>query len=160
MSKDLQDQSFVIHTQYIKDQSFENPNAPAIYAAMKEKAPQIEINVDVTPARLGEETFEITLMLRADAKLGETTAFIAELQYAAVVSLSKGVEETTAQSLLLIEVPRLLFPFARAAIASITRDGGFPPLLVNTIDFKELHESRLAAAKEAQDKAEKEEATA
>ena len=149
MSADLQDANFIVHTQYIKDQSFENPHAPGIFAAIKEKAPQIEINVDVTPARIGEETFEITLTLRADAKMGETAAFIVELQYAAIVSLKSGTDETTAQSLLLVEVPRLLFPYARSAIASVTRDGGFPPLLINPINFQEMHESRLSAAKAA-----------
>lgn len=154
MSTDLQDANFIVHTQYIKDQSFENPHAPGIFAAIKDKAPQIEINVDVTPARIGEETFEITLLLSANAKLGETTAFIAELQYAAVVSLKAGTDESMAQSLLLVEVPRLLFPYARSVIASVTRDGGFPPLLVNPINFQEMHESRLAAAQEAGNKGE------
>lgn len=156
MSEDLQDSSYVIHAQYIKDQSFENPNAPGIFGAMKEQPPQIEINVDVSPQRLAEDTFEVALTLRVDAKVGESTAFIVELEYAAVASINQGTEEEEAQRLVFVEIPRQLFPFARAAVAGVTREGGFPPLLVNPLDFAQMHKNRLAGAAAADGAAEAE----
>ena len=145
MSEDVRDQHLVIRAQYIKDQSFENPNAPEIFLMMKEEAPKIDINVDVTPQLLSDRTYEVTLSLRADVKVGETSAFLVELEFAALVSLGEGLTEEQGKAALLIETPRQIFPFARAIVANITRDGGFPPLVINPIDFRQMNEQRSAA---------------
>jgi len=158
MSEDVRDQHLVIRAQYIKDQSFENPNAPEIFLMMKEEAPKIDINVDVSPQLLSDRTYEVTLSLRADAKVGETSAFLIELEFAALVSLGEGLTEEQGQAALFVETPRQIFPFARAIVANITRDGGFPPLVINPIDFRQMYDQRAAAgAAEAEKTAETEE---
>lgn len=154
---------FAIHTQYIKDFSFENPNAPGIYLAMKQ-SPQIQVNLDVKAARLNEQMFEILLSVHVEAKAktepkadaegeaaqpGERTAFMVELQYGALVSAGKELTDQQRELLLLIEVPRYLFPFAREVIATATRDGGFPPLLINPVDFSRLYQERRQRAQQA-----------
>ena len=86
------------------------------------------------------------LSLRAEAKIGETAAFLAELDYAAVVSLGTGMTEQMREHLIMIEVPRHIFPFARAILADDTRDGGFPPLMMAPIDFAQLYMRRKQGA--------------
>jgi preprotein translocase subunit SecB len=146
MSEDVRDQHLVIRAQYIKDQSFENPNAPEIFMMMKEETPKIDINVDVSPQLLSDRTYEVTLSLRADAKVGENQAFLVELEFAALVSLGEGLTEEQVQAAVLIETPRQLFPFARAIVANITRDGGFPPLVINPIDFRQMYQQRAESS--------------
>ena len=138
MSEDVRETQLLIRAQYIKDQSFENPNAPDIFSAITEKTPKIDISVDVSPKSAGDNTFEVTLTLRADAKVEEVSAFVAELEYAGLVSLGEGLTDDQVQKALLVETPRYLFPFARAILANVTRDGGFPPLVVNPIDFSQM----------------------
>jgi preprotein translocase subunit SecB len=146
MSEDVRDQHLVIRAQYIKDQSFENPNAPEIFMMMKEETPKIDINVDVSPQLLSDRTYEVTLSLRADAKVGENQAFLVEREFAALVSLGEGLTEEQVQAAVLIETPRQLFPFARAIVANITRDGGFPPLVINPIDFRQMYQQRAESS--------------
>jgi preprotein translocase subunit SecB len=90
----------------------------------------------------------VVLGLRASAKVGETTAFMAELDYAAVISLAPGLSEEARERLVMVEVPRHIFPFARAILADDTRDGGFPPLMMSPIDFAQLYLSRRAQSQE------------
>ena len=142
----------IINSQYVKDHSFENPNAPGIYGSMRKDkdGPQLNVNVEVTPAPVQGNIYEVTLGLRASAKLGEITAFMAELDYAAVVTLGENLDESVREQMLMIEVPRFLFPFARAILADDTRDGGFPPLIMNPIDFGQMYMNRkMAQAAEA-----------
>ena len=150
MTEDVRDSLLLIRAQYIKDQSFENPNAPDVFSMMKEKSPKIEINVDVSPQLISERTYEVTLTLRADAKVEQTSAFVAELAYAGLVSLGENLTESQVQTALLVETPRHLFPFARAILANVTRDGGFPPLVVNPIDFRQMLEKRADQSSESQ----------
>ena len=128
----------VLNLQFTKDLSFEVPGAPEIYLTLRE-APQINIALDVQARRLqeGQETFEISLNIRADAKAGTQTAFIAELVYCGIFTLN-GVPPEMMEPILLVECPRLLFPFARNILADVTRDGGFPPVLLAPIDFVQL----------------------
>lgn len=137
----------VINAQYIKDVSFENPRAPKSLMPSKEP-PQVSVDVNVNARKLGEPTYEVALTVRAEAKMGEEVAFIAELVYGGVFTL-KDLPEETLRPVLLIECPRLLFPFARRVIADITRDGGFPPLLINPIDFAELYRREFALRDQA-----------
>ncbi|HIP76992.1 MAG TPA: protein-export chaperone SecB [Kiloniellaceae bacterium] len=135
-----------INSQYVKDHSFENPHAPGIYGKMREESPQLNINVEVTPTHLQGSLYEVALRPEASAKIGEISAFQIDLHYAAVVTLADSLEEAVREQMLMIEVPRFLFPFARAILADDTRDGGFPPLIMNPIDFHQMYVSRKMAA--------------
>ena len=129
-------QPLIVNAQYIKDLSFENPRAPQ--SLMQSAAPPaVEINVDVKAQNLGPEIFEATLTITASAKAQAEMLFLVELTYGAVVTIRNAPQERL-RELLLVETPRLMFPFARNIIAAATRDGGFPPLMINPIDFAEL----------------------
>jgi len=127
----------LVNAQYIKDLSFELPNAPDILRRLNQQ-PQIQVNVNVQARHLGGDAYEVSLSLSADAKLGEEALFIVELVYAGVFT-AQGVGEEALRPLLLIEAPRLLFPFARAVISSLTREGGLPQMLIQPIDFADLY---------------------
>ncbi|MDP6239047.1 MAG: protein-export chaperone SecB [Alphaproteobacteria bacterium] len=136
----------LIRTQYVKDLSFENPHAPA--SLRESAAPQIEISVSVNGKSMEGDDHEIELILTASAKRGDEVAFVAELTYAGVFHLS-GFTPEQLHPLVMIECPRHLFPFARRVLADCTRDGGFPPLMLDPIDFLALYRrSQDAAATE------------
>ena len=131
-----QAQQLIINAQYIKDLSFENPLAPS---SLRQQAgpPAVEINVDVKAQAMGAENYEVVLTINATAKAQNDTLFIIELAYGALVTV-RNVPQEMLSPIVLVETPRLMFPFARNVIAETTRDGGFPPLLINPIDFGEL----------------------
>ncbi len=131
-----------IGAQYIKDLSFEAPEAPGIFSEMQNEAPDIQINVDVRANHLQDNTYEVVLLVNAQCKVGGTTAFILELTYAGLFRIS--ATEEALRPLLLIECPRLLFPFARNIIADISRDGGFPPMMLSPLDFVEMYRRSMA----------------
>ena len=139
--------SLVVNAQFVKDLSFENPRAPASLMSTREQ-PKIDVNVSVNARNLSERTFEVTLTIRADAKTGDEPAFVTELVYAGVFTVAN-VPEEALRPTLLIECPRLLFPFARRIIADATRDGGFPPLFINPIDFVSLYRSQYSLEEES-----------
>ena len=144
----------VVNLQYVKDMSFEVPNAPAIYSTLR-SAPNVNINLDVQARRLqeGESVYEITLAIKATATEQATAngaaaaagpaVFIAELAYCGVFTLN-AIPDESVEPVLLVECPRLLFPYARNILADITRDGGFPPVLLQPIDFVALWQARRA----------------
>lgn len=125
-----------VRVQYIKDFSFENPGAPKALADTAE-APQIQVNVDVEARPMGGSHYEVALHVNASAKKNEANVFVIELVYAALFSL-ENIPRDRLENFCLVECPRLLFPFARRLIADTTRDGGFPPLLLDPIDFGRL----------------------
>jgi len=127
-----------ILTQYVKDFSFENPNAPEIYPALREKVPEITVNIDVIPIQRDKRVYEVVLTLRINAVTGEKVAFLIELDHAAIVSIGESVGEEEKERLLLGETPRYLFPFSRKVLSDITQDAAFPPLVINPIDFDEF----------------------
>lgn len=133
--------AITINAQYVKDLSFENPNAPASLLPSQEQ-PQLDVNVDIQTRSGPDDSYEVTLHIKADAKIGGKQAFLIELAYAGVATL-KNLPKEALQPVLLIEVPRLLFPFARNILADVTRDGGFAPLLLNPIDFADLYRRHL-----------------
>ena len=137
-----------IQTQYVKDLSFENPSALA-RPPEAERAPQISVNVQVEARRLDETAFEITLQITADAQHEGKPVFLVELSYAGVFTLV-AIPQEAMEPALLVECPRLLFPFARRIVADVTRDGGFPPLLLAPIDFLALYRNRQVQAQQAQ----------
>jgi len=140
-----------ILTQYVKDLSFENPSAPE-RPAEAERAPDITVNVQVEARRLNETAFEVTLQITSNARHQEKPVFLVELTYAGVFTLI-GIPKEALEPALLVECPRLLFPFARRIVADVTRDGGFPPLLLAPIDFLALYRNRQQQAAQAQERA-------
>lgn len=130
-----------ILTQYVKDLSFENPRAPYGLQAGQPR-PEIQIQVDVRAAAVGETQYEVVLDLNVNAKSGDNSVFLVELAYGGLFAL-ENIPADSLQPLLLIECPRLLFPFARRVVADATRDGGFPPLMIDPIDFVQLFRRRV-----------------
>ncbi|MBI4183995.1 MAG: protein-export chaperone SecB [Proteobacteria bacterium] len=131
-----------INLQYVKDLSFEVPGAPEIFTRLKEP-PEITVNVDVQARRLGETVYEVMLNVATTGKIRQETAFVAELSYGGVFTLNNIPPEHT-ELVVLVECPRLLFPFARHLVANATRDGGFPPLMISPIDFLAMYARRKA----------------
>lgn len=149
----------VVNIQYVKDLSFEVPGAPLIYTTLR-GTPRVDINLDVQVRRIqdGQNVFEVTLAIRAEAH--ETTGngsssvsavggeggarvFMAELAYSGIFTINN-VPDNAVEPMLLVECPRLLFPFARNILSDVTRDGGFPPVLLQPIDFVSLWQNRRA----------------
>nr|WP_088560589.1 protein-export chaperone SecB [Arboricoccus pini] len=128
-------------TQYIKDLSFENPRAPQTLVQGQSR-PEIQIAVDVNVKQIGQEQYEVVLDLKLNAKSGDTTVFVMELSYGSLFNIAN-IPDETMQAILLIECPRLIFPFARRIVADVTRDGGLPPLMLEPIDFVALYRNRL-----------------
>jgi preprotein translocase subunit SecB len=150
-------QPLVLNIQYTKDLSFEVPNAPTIYTVLR-AAPLVNINLDVQVRRIEENqtVFEVTLAVRAEATMPPATAngateekptivFIADLSYSGIFTLN-GIPENQQEPILLVECPRLIFPFARNILADVTRDGGFPPVMLGPVDFVGLWQTRRAQA--------------
>jgi preprotein translocase subunit SecB len=135
------DQRLTFKQQYLKDLSFENPNAPAVYGELQ-NGPEVAVQLDMTAHRLQSRTFEIMLKVKAHASTEGRTAFLIEVDYGAVVTVGASVPKREVGWLVSVEAPRLLFPFARAIVAEATRDGGFPPLLINPVDFESLYQQR------------------
>ena len=134
--------TMVINAQYVKDLSFENPNAPQ--SLMQQgSAPNVEVAVDTQAVQLEGSTFEVTLTVRAEGTSNDTSLFLVEAAYAGIFTLGEIPEEYVAP-MLYVEAPRQLFPFARAIVAECVRDGGFPPLLIHPVDFMALFQQRAA----------------
>ncbi len=128
----------IVETQFVKDLSFENPNAPAIFAKSSQP-PQISVNVDVKAHTMKDSRYEVELFLRAKALHGEDVAFFIDLIYSGIFKIKGDDSEMKLSPILLVECPRLLFPFARRIIADVSRDAGFPRLLMQPIDFAEMY---------------------
>ena len=127
--------------QYIKDLSFENPNAPRSMAMGQQ--PQINIQINVNAKPLSDTDIEVTLKLDGKAEAKDNLMFGFELEYAGVFRV-QNVPPDAMNAVVLIECPRLLFPFAREIVANTVRNGGFPPLLLDPVDFVALYRQRMA----------------
>ncbi len=125
-----------VRVQYIKDLSFENPGAPRALADGA-TAPQIQVNVDVEARPMGKDHYEVALHVNATAARNDANVFVIELVYAGLFAL-ENIPRDKLETICLVECPRLLFPFARRIVADTTREGGFPPLLLDPIDFGRL----------------------
>lgn len=128
-----------IHGQYIKDLSFE---APGPFHRPANESPSINLNIEVRVQHFKDNNFEVELHITAEATQKETRLFLLELCYAGVFGVGAMPEENV-RPLLLIECPRLLFPYARAIVSEITRDGGFVPLTLSPVDFAEIYRRQL-----------------
>ena len=128
---------FLIKGQYVKDLSFENPHSPHSLIALDDK-PKIDVSVDLKATRFNENHFELTLHLSARAKGQDSTLFLLELDYCGIVQFIQ-IPEDKIEMILFVDCAFVLFPFARRVISDITRDGGFPPLMLEPIDFHALY---------------------
>jgi preprotein translocase subunit SecB len=122
--------------QYVKDLSFENPNAPGIYQAPEQ--PQIDVQFNIGSQLAGENVYEVALKIEVTAKQGDLTSYAVELIYAGLFGI-RNVPEEHLPPFLLAEAPRLLFPYARRVVADAIRDGNFPSLVLEPIDFGALY---------------------
>ena len=143
-----------ILAQYVRDVSFENPLAPESLRAGQAN-PEMDINIGMDARKLEdpqtENLYEVVVNLRAQAARGEDPIFIIELQYGIAVALND-VPEDSHHPVLLIEVPRLAFPFMRQIVADLTTQGGYPPLILNPVDFQSLYMTRFKDEIEASKK--------
>lgn len=130
--------------QYIKDLSFEVPKAVEIFT-QPQKKPDIALSIDINANKIAAEVFEITLKIGAKASTDAQQTFICEIVYGGIFSIQK-IEDEMLEQILLIYCPNLLFPFIRRIIANLTIDGGFPPLMIDPIDFADLYNRRKAAS--------------
>lgn len=129
-------------TQYIKDLSVENPNAPASYQWAEQ--PQVDVQFNIGAEPVNEELSEVTLKVNINAKSEKGTLYIVELDYCGLIGI-RNLPDEQAHAFLFAEAPRILFPFARRVVADAVRDAGFPPLLVDPIDFNGLYVQQLQA---------------
>jgi preprotein translocase subunit SecB len=130
---------FTVIAQYVKDLSFENPRAPAVFSS--QAAPQTAASVTVQVHHLGERTYEVVLNMQLNGTVGGEPAYIVEVVYGGLFAIGGNVANEMIEPLLMVEAPRLLFPFARGVAALATREGGFPQVLINPVDFAALYRS-------------------
>jgi preprotein translocase subunit SecB len=131
-----------IITQYVKDLSVENPNAPDVY--QWPEPPQIDVQFNIAAEPIGEGVHEVTLKLTLNAASQRGPVYMVDLAYCGLVGM-RNVPEDQAHAFLYAEAPRLLFPFARRVVADAVRDAGFPPLMVDPVDFGGIYAQQLAA---------------
>jgi len=136
--------SLRVLAQYLKDHSFENPKAPQSFTDTGQP-PAIDVNVDVSGRSLGNDQYEVELSVSARATRGEDIAFVIETTYAGAFEI-KGVPQDQMEGVMLVECPRLLFPFLRQVIADTTISGNFPPIMLDPIDFFAIYQQRKTQA--------------
>lgn len=136
-----------VAAQYLKDLSFENPRAIESFRATQ--APKIDVNVDVQARTIGTDQYEVELSVAARAKHDEDTAFVVEATYAGIFEI-KNIAREQLELVMLVECPRLLFPFMRQIIADATRNGNFPPLMLEPIDFMGIYMANVERARQQQ----------
>ncbi len=132
-----------INNQFIRDLSFEVPSGAQAFVALQKTQPNITLNLDAhaTPVDEAAGVYEVVLQIKAECKIGDMVGFIVELVYAGIFTVK--VPKEHLGPVLLIECPRLIFPFARSILADVTRDGGFPPLMLGIVDFAGLYQARI-----------------
>lgn len=129
--------SLQVRAQYIKDLSFENPHAPGSLFSANQR-PAIDVSVDLKGQKLQDEVFEIAIMISARAAVESNTMFLIELTYAGVIHITN-IPEEHMERVLMVDAPFIMFPYLRRVISDVTRDGGFPPLMLDPIDFNQLY---------------------
>lgn len=136
-----------IISQYVKDLSVENPNAPEVFQWQDQ--PQIDLQFNIGAEKVSEEIHEVELKVNVTASTSKGNAYIVELAYCGLVGI-RNLPDDQAHAFLYAEAPRLLFPFARRVVADAVRDAGFPPLLIDPIDFTGLYLQQLRARQQQQ----------
>jgi len=129
-------------TQYVKDLSFENPNSPAVYQWQEQ--PEIDVQFNISSEKPADDVYEVALKVEVKATGAQGTAYATDLIFAGLFGI-RNIPEEQIQPFLFAEAPRLLFPFARRVLADAVRDGGFPPLLLDPIDFNGLYLQQVQA---------------
>ena len=132
---------------FVRDLSFENVGA--IEGTAAEGAPEISVQVNLDGQNLGEDRYQVNMKMIAKAVNGENTRFMVELDYSGIFSISN-VPEAHIHPMMFIECPRLILPFARRVVADVTRDGGYPPLMIDNVDFATLYRQRLEQLRQEQ----------
>lgn len=135
--------AIAMHTQYIRDLSLEIPHAPEIFAKLNVQ-PQIKVDVNIDSKQVNGNVYAVELNFRIDGDINDEKFFILEMTYGGVVGIN--VPEEHKELVLMIEVPHLLFPYARQAISSVLFDGGLPPLMLNPIDFMAMYNAKKHSA--------------
>jgi len=129
-----------LRAQYIKDLSFENPRAPASIFSLRE-APQMDVSINLGAQRLDEKVFELSIHIATRAVAEKTTVFLCDVVYAGVIEV-QSIPDEALESAIFIQGAQLLYPFARRVVADLTRDGGFPPLQLEPMDFATMYAQR------------------
>ena len=140
---DNQGGQVVLLTQYVKDLSFESPNTPAIFQSNEESKPRIDVNVSVRVNQVGPEGFEVVMTINVKAMSGEMVAFLVELEYGTLWGV-RGVPEEHLPPVLLVECPRLMFPFVRHIVSTTIATAGFPPVMLQIVDFADMYRKKFA----------------
>ena len=135
-----------IISQYVKDLSVENPNAPDSYQWTD--APQLDVQFNIAARAIEGDVHEVELKIQLTSKGENGTAYIIDLAYAGLVGM-RNLDEPSMHAFMFAEAPRILFPFARRVIADAVRDAGFQPLMLEPIDFNGIYLQQLAAQAEA-----------
>ena len=149
-NNEQQQVAIAINAQFVKDISFEAPHVPQIFTEVKTN-PEINVNVDVQAGKVQDTVYQVGLKIKTEAKVEDKVAFLCEVEYGCIATVQVPPEHV--EPILLIEIPRLLFPFARNIIADLTRESGFPPLMINPIDFVGLYHKRLEELKKQKETA-------
>ncbi|AEI88677.1 MAG: protein-export chaperone SecB [Candidatus Midichloria mitochondrii] len=140
-----------VNAQYIKDISFENPRAP--FPFMQQEQPAINLDLEINVNILEKNTYEVILKIEADAKVEDQNLFLVELQYAGVFTIDEGnMDQAQKELILSVNCPNIIFPYARRILSDITRDGGYPPLMISPIDFLGLYLQRKSQDSDSTDK--------
>lgn len=133
--------ALTVNAQYLKDATFENPN-PINSFQHSDSSPEINVSIDIKLDKINDKTYEVCLHIATVAERGQDKLFVAEIDYAGIFTLGN-VPDDAVQPILMIECPRMLFPYARQVIANLTREGGYPALSLNPIDFVEMYRQQL-----------------
>jgi len=128
--------------QYVKDLSVENPSAPQVYQWNEQ--PQLDVQFNIAVNKIADEVHEVVLKIDASARSAQGVHFVLDLSYAGIFGL-RNLPEDQLPPFLLVEAPRLLFPFARQVVASSVQDAGFPPLMLDPIDFAGIYMAQVEA---------------
>jgi len=129
-----------LRAQYIKDMSFENPRAPGSIFTLREP-PAMEVSVNLGAQRLDDKMFELSIQIACRAMVEKSTVFLCDLVYSGVIEM-QNVPEEAFEPVLFVQGAYLLFPYARRVISDITRDGGFPPLQLDPMDFSTMYQTQ------------------
>jgi len=142
--------------QYIKNLSFKNPNSPAIFLSKNDNGPEMNISVGVSTVKLkskdeSQNFYEVTLSVVAKSKIEETDAFECSTDYCGVFGIDSKVDQKEAVKTILMDSPKILFPFVRHVVSTTTGTGGFPPLMLETPDFDKMYEDKFNSQKATED---------
>ena len=141
MPGDTAERQFTLRSVYVKDLSFESPNAPEIFRG--EWKPETALHLDIKVNPLAEDTHEITLTITVTTKVADKTAYLIEVQQAGIVSIS-GFQQQEQGPLFYVYCPSILFPYARQAVSDLVAKGGFPHLVLQHINFDSIYAQKLA----------------